>query len=112
MKSIIWYPASIRLSISFWSKVDSDAAFSPVDLTGNVIMIEKLVLIGTGAGDFPIFSPMHKLLRHQDTLDDIKTHKDNTSLTKWQSSSLNVPSPRLFMGWTAASQQWKVDHQP
>ena len=26
VKSIIWYPASIRLSISFWSKVDSDAA--------------------------------------------------------------------------------------
>ena len=31
--------------------------YSPVDLTGNVNMIEKLVLGGTGTGDLPILSP-------------------------------------------------------
>ena len=31
--------------------------YSPVDLTGNVNMIEKLVLVGTGTGDLPILSP-------------------------------------------------------
>ena len=33
--------------------------YSPVDLTGNVVvnMIGKLVLGGTGIGDLPIFSP-------------------------------------------------------
>ena len=38
-------------------KVDSDAALLPVDLTGNVNMIEKLVLGGAGTGDLPILSP-------------------------------------------------------
>ena len=32
--------------------------YSPVDLTGNVNMIEKLVLGGTGTEDLPILSPM------------------------------------------------------
>ena len=32
--------------------------YSPVYLTGNVYMIEKLVLGGTGTGDLPILSPM------------------------------------------------------
>ena len=32
--------------------------YSPVDLTGKVNMIEKLVLGGTGTGDFPILSSM------------------------------------------------------
>ena len=31
--------------------------YSPVDLTGNLIMIEKLVSDGTWTGDLPIFSP-------------------------------------------------------
>ena len=31
--------------------------YSPVDLTGNVNMIEKLVLGETGTGDLPILSP-------------------------------------------------------
>ena len=31
--------------------------YSPVDSTGNVNMIEKLVLGGTGIGDLPILSP-------------------------------------------------------
>ena len=31
--------------------------YSPVDLAGNVNMIEKLVLSGTGNGDLPILSP-------------------------------------------------------
>ena len=31
--------------------------YSPVDLTGDVNMIEKLVLGGTGTGDLPILSP-------------------------------------------------------
>ena len=31
--------------------------YFPVDSTGNVNMIEKLVLGGTGTGDLPIFSP-------------------------------------------------------
>ena len=31
--------------------------YSPVDLTGNMNMIEKLVLCGTGTGDLPIISP-------------------------------------------------------
>ena len=31
--------------------------YSPVDLTGNVNMIEMLVLGGTGTGDFQILSP-------------------------------------------------------
>ena len=31
--------------------------YSPVDLTGIVNMIEKLVLGGTGTGDHPILSP-------------------------------------------------------
>ena len=31
--------------------------YSPVDLTGNVNMVEKFVLGGTGTGDLPILSP-------------------------------------------------------
>ena len=31
--------------------------YSPVDLTGNLIMIEELVSDGTWTGDLPIFSP-------------------------------------------------------
>ena len=31
--------------------------YSPVDLTGNLNMIEKLVLGGTETGDLPINSP-------------------------------------------------------
>ena len=31
--------------------------YSPVELTGNVNMTEKLVLGGTGTGDLPILSP-------------------------------------------------------
>ena len=31
--------------------------YSPVDLTGNLIMIEKLVSGETWTGDLPIFSP-------------------------------------------------------
>ena len=31
--------------------------YFPVDLTGNVNMIEKLVSGGTGTGDLPILSP-------------------------------------------------------
>ena len=30
--------------------------YSPIDLTGNFIMIEKIVLGGTWTGDLPIFS--------------------------------------------------------
>ena len=37
-------------------KVESDEALLPVDLTGNLIMIEKLVLGETWTGDLPIFS--------------------------------------------------------
>ena len=33
--------------------------YSPVELTGNVNMIEKLVLASTGTGDLPILSPTH-----------------------------------------------------
>ena len=33
--------------------------YSPVDLTGNVNMIENFVLGGTGTGDLPILSPKH-----------------------------------------------------
>ena len=40
--------------------------YSPVDLAGNVNMIGKLVLGGTGTGDLPILSPTRKPLRHQD----------------------------------------------
>ena len=42
--------------------------YFPVDLTGNVNMIEKLILGGTGTGDLPILSPTRKPLRHQVTL--------------------------------------------
>ena len=31
--------------------------YFPVDLTGNVNMIDKLVLGGTGTGDLPILNP-------------------------------------------------------
>ena len=34
--------------------------YFPIDLTGNLIMIEKLVLVGTWTGDLPIFSPTLK----------------------------------------------------
>ena len=34
---------SFTIPATFWSKVDSDAALLPVDLTGNVNIIEKLV---------------------------------------------------------------------
>ena len=43
VKSIIWYPASIRL----FERSILMRLHSPVDLTGNVNMIEKLVLGGT-----------------------------------------------------------------
>ena len=48
--------------------------YSPVDLTGNVNMIEKLVLGGTGTGDLPILSLTHLPLRHQDTHYLLLTH--------------------------------------
>ena len=58
VKSIIWYPASIRLSIRVSDRrLILMRLYSPVDLTGNVKMIEKLVLGGTGTGDLPILSP-------------------------------------------------------
>ena len=38
-------------------KVESDAASLPVDLTGNLITIEKLVLGGIWTGDLSIFNP-------------------------------------------------------
>ena len=51
------------LSINQYSTVqystvfDTPRLYSPVDLTGNLIMIEKLVSGGTWTGDLPIFSP-------------------------------------------------------
>ena len=39
--------------------------YSPVDLTGNVNMIEKLVLGETGTGEIPILSPTRQHLRNQ-----------------------------------------------
>ena len=54
-KSIIWYPANIRLSIRVSDRKSIlMRLYSPVDLTGNVNMTEKLVLGGTGTGDLPI----------------------------------------------------------
>ena len=59
-QSIIWYPASIQLSIrNTDQRLILMWLYSPVDLIGNVYMIEKLVLGGTGTGDLPILSPMH-----------------------------------------------------
>ena len=54
-KSIFWYSANVWVSIrvSDWRLYSST-----VDLTGNVSMIEKLLLGGTWIGDLPIFSPM------------------------------------------------------
>ena len=42
--------------------------YSPVDSTGNLIMIEKLVLGETWTGDLQIFSldTLTSVLRHQD----------------------------------------------
>ena len=58
LKSSIWYPASIRLSIRVSVRRSIlMRLYSPVDLAGNVNMIEKLVLGGTGTGDLPILSP-------------------------------------------------------
>ena len=37
-------------------KVESDAALLSVDLTGNLIMVEKLVLGEIWTGDLPIFN--------------------------------------------------------
>ena len=59
VKSIIWYPTSIQLSIRV-SDLRSILMwlYSPVDLTGNMNTIEKLVVGGgTGTGDLPILSP-------------------------------------------------------
>ena len=47
MKSIIWYPTNRSILMRL---------YSPVDLTCNESMIEKLVLDGTGTGDLPILS--------------------------------------------------------
>ena len=38
--------------------------YFPVDLTGNLIMIEKLVLGEIWTGDLPIFNPDALTLRH------------------------------------------------
>ena len=47
--------------------------YSPVDLTGNMNMIEKLVLGGTGTGDLPILTrrsnPCAIKSRHQVTVE-------------------------------------------
>ena len=51
--------------------VKSDAALIiplAVDLTGNLILIEKLVLGGTCTGDLPMFSPDVLTSVHQDKL--------------------------------------------
>ena len=40
--------------------------YSAVDLTGNLIMIEKLVLGEILTGDLSIFSPTRQPLRHQE----------------------------------------------
>ena len=69
LKSVIWYPASIRQSIRVSDRRSIlMRIYSPVDLTGNMNMIEKLFLGGTGTRDLPIISLMHWPLRHQDTL--------------------------------------------
>ena len=60
VKSIIWCPASIRLSIRVSDRRSILMRFySPVDLTGNGNVIEKLVLGGTGIGDLQILRPTH-----------------------------------------------------
>ena len=45
----------LKYSVTFWRSILM-GLYSPVDLTGNVNMIEKLVLGGTGTGDLPILS--------------------------------------------------------
>ena len=60
-KKVVYYSIPRKYSTvdqSFWSKIDSDAGYFPVDLTGNVNMVRKLFLGGTGTGDLPILSPM------------------------------------------------------
>ena len=53
---------------------------SPVDLTGNMNMIEKLVLGGTGTGDLPILSRTCWPKHHQDTLFNLSLF----STIKWR----------------------------
>ena len=57
VKSSIWYPASSYST--FWRSILMRlySPQSPVYLTGNVNMIEKLVLGRTETGDLPILSP-------------------------------------------------------
>ena len=60
LKSVIWYHASIRQSIRVSDRRSIlMRLYSPVDLTGNINMIEKLVFGGTGTRDLPIISLMH-----------------------------------------------------
>ena len=54
-KSKVYYLIPRKYS-TFWRSILM-RLYSPVDLTGNVNMIEKLVLGGTGTGDLPILSP-------------------------------------------------------
>ena len=71
--------------------------YSPVDLTGNVNMIEKLVLGGTGTGDLPI------LARRAD-LCAIKLHISMISLLC--SGSLVVTAYDFESGHPDSNPEW------
>ena len=60
-KYLVYYLIPRKYS-TFWRSILC-YLYSPVDLTDNVNMIEKLVLGGAGTGDLPILSPMRQPLR-------------------------------------------------
>ena len=68
VKYFIWYRTVFTVLKSFWLLRSIQVRlYFPVDLTGNMIMIEKLNLSGTWTGDLP--SLTSQLLRHQAMLD-------------------------------------------
>ena len=81
---IIWHPENARLSIRVSDRRSILMQLhSPVNSTGSVSMIEKVVLGGTRTGDFSIFSPTLKPLRHQDNLMKKLSHDCETRDLLW-----------------------------
>ena len=65
---------------------------SPVELTGNLIMIEKLVLGGTWTGDLPVFS--------LDMLTSVPSSSSSSS------SAFNVRGPHITQAWDVRHPRW------
>ena len=110
VKYIIWFPASIRLSIRVPDRRRIlMRLYFPVDLTGNV----NVILGWTGNRDLPILSPTQPL-RHQDTLKRCITgcHQHRGLEVTWSSSWRWQSLVSLYKEWKEVGQVQNLKVHP